>query len=77
MSTVPEVVLAREAELCYANIGMVTDYDCWRDSHVSTTSVIDTMKLNAERVTALLKAVIPQISDRNCGCGSALTGAMF
>jgi 5'-methylthioadenosine phosphorylase len=63
MTLVPEVVLAREAEISYANIAMVTDYDVWRGSHVSHGEVLKTMKENIEKVKNLLMSVIPEIDD--------------
>lgn len=72
MTLVPEVVLAREAEICYANIAMVTDYDVWRWSHVSNEEVLKTMKSNIGKVRALLADVLPEIDDKpDCGCNHA------
>lgn len=78
MTLYPEVVLAREKEICYANIAMVTDYDVWHDNPVSNQAVLETMKKNLSNVKALLSKVIPAIPDkRSCGCEHALDGAMF
>jgi 5'-methylthioadenosine phosphorylase len=77
MTMVPECVLAREAEICYANISMVTDYDVWHDSEVSNQKVVETMKQNVEKLKQLLTAVIPRIQEVQCGCKTALQGAMF
>ncbi|MDD5087040.1 MAG: S-methyl-5'-thioadenosine phosphorylase, partial [Candidatus Nanoarchaeia archaeon] len=78
MTMTPEVVLAREAEICYATIAMVTDYDVWRDSHVSGEEVAKTMKNNVEKVKTLLKEVIMNIpKERVCNCKNALKGALF
>jgi len=63
MTLVPEVVLAREAEISYANIAMVTDYDTWKDQQVSHAAVLETMKNNLDRVKELLITVIPKIDD--------------
>lgn len=77
MTLCPEAVLAREAELCYANIATVTDYDCWYEHHVTSDEVVATMKKNLDRVKKLLEAVIPAISDKgSCKCGEALKGAL-
>ncbi len=74
MSTVPEVVLAREAGLCYASIAMSTDYDCWHETEepVSIEMVLKTMKGNAEKVNLLLPAILPMISECDCKCASAV-----
>ncbi|MEM0230709.1 MAG: S-methyl-5'-thioadenosine phosphorylase [Candidatus Woesearchaeota archaeon] len=78
MTMFPEVILARELELCYANISMVTDYDVWRDHPVSNEEVVQTMKKNAEKVRRLLLEAIPKIPrERLCACKNALKGAMF
>ena len=77
MTMVPECVLAREAELCYANISMMTDYDCWKDEHVSNEMVMKTMAENVEKLKRLLIAVIPKINDGDCSCKHALKGALF
>jgi len=78
MSTVPEVVLAREAGICYATIAMSTDYDCWHESETSVTweMIAEVMKKNVENVKRLLFAVIPQIEDKNCECREAIKKAM-
>ncbi len=79
MTLVPEVVLAREAEICYASIAMITDYDCWKETAVTLDEVVKTMKENNEKVKELLKAVIPKIPDirENCNCANALDGALI
>ncbi len=70
MSTVPEVVLAREAGICYATVAMSTDYDCWHESEEPVTWEIiqKIMNKNIANVTKLLFAVIPEISDNPCPC---------
>ena len=80
MTLVPEAVLAREAEICYSSISMVTDYDCWKKGHaVSTEEIIKTIKANEDKVKKMLQAVLPKISSerKKCGCGSALKGALI
>ncbi|MBN1503320.1 S-methyl-5'-thioadenosine phosphorylase [Candidatus Woesearchaeota archaeon] len=78
MTMCPEVVLAREAEICYANIAMVTDYDCWYEHHVTSDEVVETMKQNIEKVKRLLTEIIPLISEeRKCACKDALQGALL
>ncbi|CAB3383629.1 Hypothetical predicted protein [Cloeon dipterum] len=65
MTTCPEVVLAKEAGICYAAVAMATDYDCWRDhgDSVSVSDVLATFKKNAEKVTALFKDIVPAIGS--------------
>ena len=79
MTLVPEAVLAREAEMCYANIAMVTDYDVWHDKPVSNEAVLKTMKNNIEKVRKLLMAVIKEIDDTKVchQCNEALKNAMM
>ncbi len=74
MSTVPEVVLAREAGICYSVIAMSTDYDCWRESEESVTweMIVSTMKKNADNVKKLIVSAIPEIRDEKCSCREAI-----
>jgi len=78
MSTVPEVVLAREAGLCYATVAMSTDYDCWHQSKDSVTwdMIAEVMKKNVENVERLLLEVIPQIDFTDCECREAVKKSM-
>ncbi|XP_075443759.1 S-methyl-5'-thioadenosine phosphorylase [Ascaphus truei] len=64
MTTVPEVVLAKEAGICYASIAMATDYDCWKEHEeaVSVDRVLKTLKENANKATSILLTAIPQIA---------------
>ncbi len=76
MTLVPEINLARELAMCYANISMVTDYDVWAEKPVDTKEVLETMAKNIENVNSLLKGAIPKIPDeRHCNCGKALENA--
>lgn len=68
MSTVPEVVLAREAGICYAAVAMSTDYDCWKESEVTFEEVLKVFGKNAENVIQLFLRVIPKIQERECKC---------
>ncbi|MFO7872641.1 MAG: S-methyl-5'-thioadenosine phosphorylase [Candidatus Undinarchaeales archaeon] len=79
MTLVPEVVLAREAEICYSSIATITDYDCWKETAVSLDEVVNTMKKNQEKVKDILKTIIPEIPEErgNCECGNALKGALL
>ena len=78
MTMVPEAVLAREAEMCYLPIALVTDYDVWKESHVTLDEVLKTMKNNNDKIKKLLLAVIPNIpAERSCPCKTALSGALI
>lgn len=68
MSTVPEVILAREAGLCYAAVAMSTDYDCWKESEVTFEEVLKVFARNAENVIKLFLQVIPKIKEWECKC---------
>lgn len=75
MTNLTEAKLAREAELCYATIAMITDYDCWHPDHESVTAaqIIATLNQNAENAQKVLRAAIREVpSARACKCGSAL-----
>jgi 5'-methylthioadenosine phosphorylase len=77
MTLVPECVLAREAEMCYASIATVTDYDVWKDKPVSVDEVKKTMKENVEKVKRIIIKAIPQIpKERGCECRNALQNAL-
>lgn len=66
MTTVPEVVLAAEAGLCYAAIALVTDYDCWKDEdHVSVEAVLKILKSNSEHARSVIMDVIPRIAAKD------------
>ena len=77
MTLCPEVVLAREAEICYANIAMVTDYDTFKEKTVDWASIVKTAKENSEKVRELLNKAILRVPERNCGCGNALKNALI
>jgi 5'-methylthioadenosine phosphorylase len=76
MTNLQEAKLAREAEICYATMAMVTDYDCWHEDEedVSVSSVIDNLKANSKLAAATLRAAVGSLpSERSgCGCGEAL-----
>ena len=78
MTNMPEAKLAREAELCYATVAMVTDYDCWHDDHdnVSVEVIIKVLLENADKARALVKAVVPLLSGRVQACGKGCHGAL-
>jgi len=73
MSTVPEVILARELGICYQSVAMATDYDCWKmDEEPVTWPIIERrMKQNADNVKQLLVAAIPKITAGSCTCEGA------
>ncbi|MGD0644832.1 MAG: S-methyl-5'-thioadenosine phosphorylase [Candidatus Bathyarchaeia archaeon] len=76
MTLIPECVLAREAEICYASISTVTDYDVWKDHLVCVEDIITIMRTNIEsvkRIIAETVAILP--SKCNCSCNQALKGA--
>ncbi len=76
MTLVPEAVLAREAEICYASVALVTDYDVWAQRPVSMEEVLKTMKENVHRAKSLFSSALENLpAERNCGCGSALKDA--
>lgn len=84
MTNMPEAKLAREAEICYATVAMVTDYDCWHDDHgaVEVATIVEVLHRNADAGRALVKAVAPLLAaDRPeaCprGCDRALDHAMI
>ncbi len=83
MTNMPEAKLAREAELCYASVAMVTDYDCWHPNHdaVSVEQVIKVLLANADRGRDLVKAVLPRLGMRagpcESGCHRSLDNAII
>jgi 5'-methylthioadenosine phosphorylase len=79
MSTVPEVVLAREAGICYAIIAMSTDYDCFMEDRAPVTidEVLKVMRQNADNVKKLLLNVIPKIKYFDCKCREDIRSAII
>ncbi|PHK94453.1 S-methyl-5'-thioadenosine phosphorylase [Pseudoroseomonas rhizosphaerae] len=78
MTNMPEAKLAREAELCYATIAMVTDFDCWHPDHehVSVEAVVKVMYENAGRAKALVKAVVPMLGKPRGACPAGCDRAL-
>jgi len=79
MTNLTEAKLAREAELCYGTIAMITDYDCWHPQHdaVSLSEVIGNLAKNTENVQRVIQAVVRELPEtRTCKCGSALAHAI-
>jgi len=79
MTNVTEAKLAREAEICYATIAMITDFDCWHPGHESVTAsqIIATLVQNAENAQRVLREAVRAVpAERNCKCGAALKHAL-
>ena len=79
MTGLPEAKLAREAEMCYATMALVTDYDCWREAgeSVSVDMVVANLRRNAEAAQGVIGEVAAGLPARGCGCGSALEDAII
>ena len=83
MTNMPEAKLAREAEICYATVAMVTDYDCWHPGHddVTVEAIVAVLLANADKARALIKNVVPLLSGHQgpCpqGCQHALDHALI
>jgi len=80
MTNLTEAKLAREAELCYATIAMITDYDCWHPQHdaVSVSEVIENLNRNTSNVQRVLREAVAQLPEnRACKCGAALAHAVL
>ena len=83
MTNMPEAKLAREAEICYATVAMVTDYDCWHPGHEAVTveMILSVLNANAERARALVRQVAPLLAEHQgrCrqGCDHALEHALI
>ena len=76
MTLVPEAQLARELEMCYLSLAMVTDYDVWHEKTVDAKEVIETMKNNLENIKKILENTIPKINpERTCPCKDSLKNA--
>ncbi len=78
MTNMPEAKLAREAEICYATVAMVTDFDCWHPDHdnVTVSQVITVLMENADRARALVRHAVPHITQdghaSDCACRFSL-----
>lgn len=70
MTNMPEAKLAREAEMCYATVAMVTDFDCWHPDHddVTVDAIVKVLLDNADKGRALVKKVVPSLSGRDSSC---------
>ncbi|HXZ27962.1 MAG TPA: S-methyl-5'-thioadenosine phosphorylase [Terriglobales bacterium] len=80
MTNLQEAKLAREAEICYATVAMVTDYDCWHPGHESVTveQVVAVLNQNADNAGKVIRAAVAALpKQRGCKCGSALATAIL
>jgi 5'-methylthioadenosine phosphorylase len=83
MTNAPEAKLAREAEICFATVAMVTDFDCWHPDHdaVEVSAVIQVLIENAGRARSLIRGVAPKLQARPAacphGCDRALDNALI
>ena len=81
MTNLQEAKLAREAEICYATLALVTDYDCWHPGHdaVTVDAVIEYLNRNVRNAQIIMQEAIKGLrsSERSCKCGTALKNAIF
>ncbi|HEY0322421.1 MAG TPA: S-methyl-5'-thioadenosine phosphorylase [Pyrinomonadaceae bacterium] len=81
MTNLQEAKLAREAEICYATLALVTDYDCWHEEHdaVSVETVIENLNKNVRNAQIIMREAVKQLASRprGCKCGEALKNAIF
>ena len=80
MTNLQEAKLAREAEICYATMAMVTDYDCWREGHddVTVDQVVAVLHQNADNATKVVRSAITAMPrQKSCACGDALKYAIL
>jgi 5'-methylthioadenosine phosphorylase len=80
MTNLQEAKLAREAEICYSTMALVTDYDCWHSAHdaVTVTDVIENLKKNTDNAQRIIRAAVKRLPiDRTCKCGRALQHAIM
>src|SRR5580704_3215355 len=83
MTNMPEAKLARETEICYATVAMVTDYDCWHPGHdaVTVEMIVSVLQANADKARALIKSLVPLLAAHEgpCrqGCQHALDHALI
>jgi 5'-methylthioadenosine phosphorylase len=81
MTNLQEAKLAREAEICYATLALVTDYDCWHEGHdaVSVEAVVEYLNKNVRNAQVIMREAVRRLAgaERACACGSALKNAIF
>jgi 5'-methylthioadenosine phosphorylase len=81
MTNLQEAKLAREAEICYATLALVTDYDCWHEGHdaVTVDAVVEYLNKNVRNAQLIMREAVRRLGaqPRGCDCGSALKNAIF
>jgi 5'-methylthioadenosine phosphorylase len=82
MTALPEARLAREAEMCYANLALATDYDSWHDAHEAVTvdMVVQTLQREVATAQAAIRGLLAGLAAQDaagCACGRALDGAIM
>ena len=81
MTNLQEAKLAREAEICYATLALVTDYDCWHEAHdaVSVETVVEYLNKNVRNAQVIMREAVKRLAaaERACECGSAIKNAIF
>lgn len=83
MTNLTEAKLAREAEICYVTVAMVTDFDCWHPEHdaVTVTEIINNLNRNAANAATVVRETVQRLAKdrgaKDCGCGSALRHALI
>src|SRR5512136_1802274 len=80
MTNLQEAKLAREAEICYLTIALVTDYDCWHESHESVTveMIIGNLQQNSRNAQSIIVETVRNLpASRDCHCGQALRHALI
>ena len=79
MTNMPEARLAREAEMCFATVAFITDYDCWHDEMVTIDMVIENLNKNVEAAKRLIKKIVPALAGdkKECACKEALKYAII
>jgi 5'-methylthioadenosine phosphorylase len=80
MTNLQEAKLAREAEICYVTVAMVTDYDCWHPEHdaVTVDQIVGNLIKNSENACKVVAHTVAELGEaRSCKCGSALANAIL
>jgi 5'-methylthioadenosine phosphorylase len=77
MTLCPEIQLARELEMCYVSLAMITDYDVWAEHPVDVETILRTMAENMDKIKALVQAALPKIPEprKRCECPKTLEAA--
>jgi 5'-methylthioadenosine phosphorylase len=80
MTNLQEAKLAREAEICYTTLALVTDYDCWHPGHdaVTVAEIVQNLTKNSQNAQKIIRAAVKQLPvDRTCKCRNALQHAIM